>query len=344
MGFRMKRQVLWFEAPYRVGIRQEELPGPSEAEVTVKTIISAISAGTELLFYRGEIPSDLAVDATITALQGTFSFPMKYGYAAVGEVISLGPGVDPLWKGRKVFAFQPHQNYFSAKVTELHPVPSNLGILDAVFLPNMETAVTLLLDGKPSIGEQVAVFGQGVVGLLVTAILARMPLGCLLTLDRFPARRQASEHMGADKSFDPAGCPNLEILSLLQGPREYQGADLTYEISGNPAALDQAIAITGFGGRIVIGSWYGTKDATLHLGGPFHRSRIRIMSSQVSSIDPSLEERWTKKRLLGLAWRFLAEVKPSGLITHSFPFSEAEKAYSLLAKNPGDCLQVVLVY
>lgn len=344
MGYEMKRQALWFEAPYRVGTREEELSGPGQDEVTVKTMVSAISAGTELLLYRGQAPSGLAVDATIGALKGTFSFPMKYGYAAVGEVVSRGSGVDPQWQGRKVFAFQPHQNYFSAKVTDLHPVPSNLEITDAVFLPNMETALTLLLDGNPLVGEQVAVFGQGVVGLLVTAILSRMPLARLLTLDPFPVRRQASEQIGADQSIDPTVGPAREIISLLQGPGEYEGADLTYELSGNPEALNQAIAITGFAGRIVIGSWYGTKEATLHLGGPFHRSRIRIISSQVSSIDPSLEKRWTKKRLLGLAWRLLAEIKPSGLITHSFSFSEAEKAYSLLDENPGDCLQVVLAY
>jgi threonine dehydrogenase-like Zn-dependent dehydrogenase len=171
-----------------------------------------------------------------------------------------------------------------------------------------------------------------------------MPLACLLTLDRFAARRQASEHMGAHKSIDPSGHTIREILSLLQGPGEYEGADLTYEVSGNPNALDQALAITGFGGRIVLGSWYGTKDATLHLGGLFHRSRIRIMSSQVSSIDARLRNSWTKKRLLDLAWRFIAEVRPSDLITRTFPFSQAEKAYSLLDKDPGDCLQVVLAY
>lgn len=340
----MKRQALWFEAPYRMGIREEELSGPSETEVTVRTIVSAISAGTEILIYRGEAPVDMAVDATIGSLQGIFSFPMKYGYAAVGEVISLGPGVDPLWQGRKVFSFQPHQSHFLAKVTELLPLPSDVEILDAVFLPNMETAANLLLDGKPSVGEQVAVFGQGIVGLLVTAILARIPLACLLTLDRYAARRRVSEHLGAHKSIDPAGCTKEEILSLLQGPREYRGADLTYEVSGNPGALDQAIAVTGFGGRIVVGSWYGTKDAILRLGGPFHRSRIRILSSQVSSIDTGLGERWTKKRLQGVTWRFLADVKPSQLITHTFPFSEVKQAYSLLNQNPGDCLQVVLAY
>ena len=68
------------------------------------------------------------------------------------------------------------------------------------------------------------------------------------------------------------------------------------------------------------------------------------MSSQVSSIDASLGEKWTKNRILGVAWRFLAEIKPSQLINRTFPFSEVEKSYALLNKNPGDCLQVVLAY
>ena len=76
----------------------------------------------------------------------------------------------------------------------------------------------------------------------------------------------------------------IELLhELLPG-----GADLTYELSGAPAALDQAIRITGFSGRVVIGSWYGTKRASLDLGGRFHRSRIRLISSQVSSLSPEL--------------------------------------------------------
>ena len=165
----MKRRSLFFDGPGRVALREDPIPDPSEAEVLVRTVVSAISAGSELLVYRDQFPPHVAVDATIESLTGSFSFPMKYGYACVGEVISLGPGVDPLWQGRKVFSFQPHQSCFITKVSDLFPLPAGMGVLDAVFLPFMETAVTLLLDGKPAVGEQVAVFGQGVVGLLVTA-------------------------------------------------------------------------------------------------------------------------------------------------------------------------------
>ena len=340
----MKRQSLFFDGPGRMAIREEPIPEPSETEVLVRTIVSAVSAGSELLVYRDQVPPNMAVDATIESLRGTFAFPMKYGYACVGEVISLGRSVDPLWQGRKVFSFQPHQNCFITKVSDLFPLPPGVDVLDAVFLPFMETAITLLLDGQPSMGEQVAVFGQGVVGLLVTALLGRIPLSRLLTLDLHTIRRRTSEQLGAHRSVDPNETPIEEILAFLQGAGDYQGADLTFELSGSPAALDQAIAVTGYSGRVVIGSWYGSKEVTIHPGGSFHRSRIKIISSQVSSIEPGLRGRWTKDRTLGLAWRFLEEIKPSRLITHTFPFSEAEKAYHLLDKNPGECLQVVLTY
>ncbi len=83
------------------------------------------------------------------------------------------------------------------------PIPSEISPAAATMLPNMETAVNFVLDGAPLIGEQVVVFGQGIVGLLLTALLAKMPLAGLLTLDLFPRRRLMSENLGAQASLDP---------------------------------------------------------------------------------------------------------------------------------------------
>jgi threonine dehydrogenase-like Zn-dependent dehydrogenase len=209
----------------------------------------------------------------------------------------------------------------------------------------METAVTLLLDGQPLMGEQVAVFGQGIVGLLLTGLLARWPLASLVTVDLHSRRRLASETLGAHASLDPSAPGAQEkLLSLLQGPRPYPGADLTYEISGNPTALDQAIAATGFSGRVVIGSWYGQKRADLQLGGRFHRSRMRLISSQVSSIAPELTGRWNKTRRYHLTWQMLQEINPARFITHRFPLTQAPLAYELIDRNPAEVIQVVLTY
>jgi 2-desacetyl-2-hydroxyethyl bacteriochlorophyllide A dehydrogenase len=322
---------LYFTAPHRLEVRDETVRPPLAGEVWVETMASAISPGTEMLVYRGQAPTELAVDETISALPGSFSFPLKYGYAAVGRVTQLGPDVDSSWHGRLAFAFNPHESRFVAAVAGLLPLPADVDVDTALFLPNMETAVNFLHDGAPLIGERVAVFGQGIVGLLTTSLLARMPLAGLTTFDRYPLRREASRSLGARASLDPSEPTDLQ-------------ADLAYELSGSPATLDQAIAAAGFDGRVVIGSWYGQKRADVNLGGRFHRSRIRLISSQVSTLAPELSGRWTKARRLEVAWQLLREVKPARLITHRFPLAEAAKAYELIDQHPEACIQVVLTY
>lgn len=345
LGESVKRLSLYFTAPYQVSVEEELLPPPAAGEVLVQTLVSAISPGTESLIYRGQIPGDIPVDETIPALAGDFGFPLKYGYAAVGRVIALGAAVSPEWQERLIFAFHPHETHFLTSPAELTPVPLSMSPEEAAFLPNMETAVNFLMDGQPLIGEQVAVFGQGVVGLLTTALLAQFPLARLVTLDQYPIRREKSLAMGAHASLDP-GVPDAlaQLRSLLQEGRSYPGADLTYELSGNPAALDQAIAATGFNGRVVIGSWYGQKRVGLDLGGRFHRSRINLVSSQVSSIAPEWRGRWTKSRRLQVAWEMLRQVRPAHLITHRFPIGEASQAYALIDRHPEEAIQVMVTY
>lgn len=341
----MKRHALYFTAPYTAEIREESLPPPAADEVLVQTIISAISPGSEMLFYRGQVPAGLAVDATIDALGGAFAYPLKYGYAAVGRVATCGTAVSPDWQDRLVFAFQPHQSHFLARPTDVIPLPEGMEPETAVFLPNMETAVSFLMDGHPHIGEQVAVFGQGIVGLLTTGLLAQFPLAALVTVEPASLRREWSARLGAKQSLDPTA-PDFaaELLAALQGDRPYAGADLVYELSGSPAALDQAIAATGFHGRVVVGSWYGDKPVALNLGGHFHRGHVQVISSQVSHIAPQWNGRWSKTRRLQTAWNHLARSRPADLITHRIPIAQAPAAYALIDEQPEQTIQVVLTY
>ena len=317
-------------------MREEPLPPPGPGEVLVETLLSAISSGTEMLVYRGQVPAGMPLDASIPGLTDTFAFPVKYGYAAVGRVAELGAEVSREWHEKLVFCLHPHETHFLVQPDQLVPVPPGVSAEEACFLPQAETAVTFLMDGRPIIGEDVAVFGQGVVGLLTTALLARLPLSTLVTLDRHQLRRERSLELGAHRCLDPTAGGELDAM---------QGSfDLTYELSGSPAALDQAIAVTGFHGRVVIGSWYGDRRVDLDLGGTFHRSRMQLVSSQVSTIDPGSAGRWTSERRRDVAWRTLAEIGPSRLVTHRFPFSEAAAAYEVVDRHPDETVQVLLEY
>ena len=336
----LNRQSVYFTGPGAVEVRTEILGEPGPGQALVKTILTGISSGTESLIYQNQFPEDLPLDTNISALSDKFQYPLKYGYAAVGEVIALGPGISTEWLGRQVFAFNPHESHFIAETVDLFPIPEDLPAEEAVFLPNMETAVNLVMDGGPLLGENVTIFGQGVVGLLTTALLAQFPLGQLITIDRFPDRRRISLELGAQASINPDD-PDLykSIQAMVPG-----GADLCFEVSGASSALDQAIAITGYTGRVVIGSWYGLKRANLNLGGWFHRSRIELISSQVSTLAPELSGRWNKARRFQVAWKMLQHIRPAQWISHRFSVNQAPQAYQLLSKNPEDCLQVIFTY
>ncbi len=341
-----KRRSLIFAEPGRIEVREESVSAPSPHQLLVETVVSAVSAGTEMLVYRGQVPTDMAVDETIEALgEAAFGYPLKYGYAVVGRVIEVGGALDSQWLGRVVFAFNPHESHFVADVGAVLPLPDDMLAETAVFLPNMETAISFVMDGRPMIGEQVAVVGQGVVGLLTTAVLAGMPLAALVTLDALSLRREWSATLGADAGLD-ATDPEASALAraVLQGDRPYPGADLVYELSGNPAALDAAIGLAGYNGRIVVGSWYGQKPVSVDLGSRFHRSHMQIISSQVSHIAPQWLGRWTKERRLGVAWEMLRRIGPDRLITHRFPIEQAAEAYQTLDKNSAETIQVVLTY
>lgn len=341
----MKRIAVIFQQPYRVQAVEETVAPLGDHEVRVRTRLSAISAGTELRVYRGQVPTGWPLDSNLEALSGDFRYPLRYGYAVVGTVEKVGAAVDPSWLETSVFAFHPHCSVFTARPEGLIPLPNDLDPDDAVFLPNAETAVNLMLDGRPVIGERVLVFGQGVVGLLSTALLSRYPLEALVSLDRYRARRRASREAGAHHSFDPDDRHlHSELNAVLDRDGSGTGADLIFELSGSPRALDQAISCCGFHGRVIVGSWYGTHRAALDLGRDFHRKRIRLISSQVSTIAPENSGRWSKKRQMAQALAWVRGLAPSRWITQRFDVREVQAAYRMLDECPDPSIQIVLTY
>ncbi|MEP7135301.1 MAG: zinc-binding alcohol dehydrogenase [Chloroflexota bacterium] len=341
----MKRKTVTFTAPRQVELREESLPVLGADDVLVETIRSSISAGTEMLVYRGQFPH---LADSHDNLSSDLNYPLAYGYANVGRVKETGIRVDKGLLDKLVFGFAPHTSAFICKPSDLIFAPASLSAEACSFLPNMETAVNLIQDGAPILGERVLVVGQGVVGLLVASLLKEFPLESLVTSDRYALRRRTSREIGVNDSFDPerinSHSESALTTSSVHHPAYAQSFDLTFELSGSPQALNHAISCTRFSGRVVIGSWYGEKKAPLDLGGAFHRSRIKLISSQVSSIAPELSGRWDKARRFEVAWEALKRIQPQKWITHRFPIEEADKAYKLLDENPQDAIQVVFKY
>jgi len=224
--------AVWFPRARAVEIRQEDVRDPAPGEIRVRAIVSALSHGTERLVYRGEVDPSLALD--LPTLAGGYGFPVKFGYASVGRVVALGREVVGMGEGDLVFALHPHQEEYVVDASFAHRLPDGLAPDAGVFLANLDTAVNVTLDAKAKPGDNVIIFGQGVVGLLVTQLLRRAGVR-VIAVEPAPRRAAMSAHCGARAVLDPS---DLSLLSTLTAGR---GADLAIEASGNASALQQAI-------------------------------------------------------------------------------------------------------
>jgi 2-desacetyl-2-hydroxyethyl bacteriochlorophyllide A dehydrogenase len=321
---------VWFPEACAVELRCEAVPGVGPDDVRIEAIASAISHGTEMLVFRGQVPDGLELD--LPTLRGSFSFPIKYGYASVGRVVETGSNVGGVGTGELVFVHHPHQSTYVVPAQLPVRLPDDLDPTLGVFLANVETALNVVLDAGPRLGERVAVFGQGVVGLLVTQLLRRSGVSEIIVVEPVPRRRELALQVGADVALADA--------HALRGA----DVDLAIEASGNAQALNQSLDVVAFGGTVVVCSWYGTKPVQLTLGGAFHRRRLHIVSSQVSTIDAALQPRWTHERRLSHARELLPHLELSSLISHRIPIEQAAAAYALVDQHPDQVVQVVFSY
>ena len=336
----MNARSLWFSRPKEIEFREEEVEPPRGDEILVQALYSGISHGTEMLVYRGEVPRDLELDAFLTTIKGSFRFPVKYGYSSVGKVVELGSIASRLCRGDVVFVHHPHQTSYVVPENMAVKLPQDSSPMLGVFVANLETALNCILDSDVRLGESVAIFGQGVIGLLVTQLAKKCGADKVFTVDRIERRREVSRKLGADFSFGLDNDPAQAIKELTDGT----GVDVVIEASGSPEALDYAIKSAAFEGLVVVVSWYGTKPATLHLGEQFHRERIKIKSSQVSHVNAALAPRWSVKRRTDMVIKLLPQLNLDELISDVVPFEEAQAAYEKIDKAPEETLQVVLSY
>lgn len=335
----MRASALYHVSERRVECREVALAAPGAGEVLIESRYSAISPGTEAMIFSGAFPKDAALDAAIGSLKGRFAYPFSYGYALVGKVSAVGPGVPEESIGRTCFAFHPHQDRAVVPLADCHRVPDGVPPEAALFLPQAEAALNLVMDGAPLIGERVLVFGQGVVGLLTAALLAEFPLERLVAAEPLAWRRELARSWGIEDTVDPTdtGSWQAALASL-------NGADLVFELSGSMPALNQAIEAAGFDSRIVVGSWYGAGTQPLDLGGRFHRNRLRLISSQVSTLNPALTGRWDKPRRIELAWRIVEQLQPQRLIAQSFPLASCQEAFEAVSARREGVMQVIFRY
>jgi 2-desacetyl-2-hydroxyethyl bacteriochlorophyllide A dehydrogenase len=332
--------------PRQVEVRDVAVPEPAADEVLVRALATGISAGTELNVYRGAAPQWRGRRDPETRLfdplaEPDWRYPFAYGYACVGRVERAGAAVTDRRPGDLVFAAAPHRLLSVVKVARTVRLPDLERPDLAAMLTSVNTAYNGVLDARPPLGAAVVVFGLGIVGQLVTRLLARTGPRHLVAVDGIARRRELARRGGATAALDPERDRVAEAVRELTGGR---GADVAVDASGAPAALGEAIRTVGLEGQVVALSWYGGSFAGLDLMSEFHHNRVRIRSSQVGAVDPALGPLWSVERRMGLTLEALTALDLEALVSHRVPMAEAPAMFRLLDTEPAQVMQVILTY
>ncbi len=338
-----------FTGPRTAQVVEEATRPLGDAEVRIRTLYSGISAGTELTAYRGSNPyltkrwdeaGRLFVDDATS-----IDYPVDgWGYEEVGEVTEVGPAVTAVHVGDRIWGTWGHRSetvqgeaQAAARILPLGTDP-RIGIFSQIGA----IALNVILDADIHVGETVAVFGLGVPGQLV-AQLARLNGARVIAVDGIASRRDLAKSLGAHHVLDAReGSVGERIRELTDG----RGADVCLEVTGNYAALHEAIRSVAYSSRVVAAGFMQGEGSGLRLGEEFHHNRVAVIASQISGVAPALQHRWDRYRLASTAIRLAVEgrLDVTSLISHSLPVSRAGDAFQMLDERPQDALQVVLSF
>jgi NADPH:quinone reductase-like Zn-dependent oxidoreductase len=296
-------QALWYTARGKAEIRQEALQPPRPHEVRVRALFGALSRGTEALVLGGQVPRSEFERMRAPFMAGDFPFPVKYGYATVGE-IDGGPAE---LAGCKVFALYPHQTHFNIPQDAVVPLPAAVAPQRAVLAANMETALNAVWDAAPGPADKITVVGAGAVGTMVAFLCGHFPGADVTLVDTNTARAQLAQRLG---------------ISFATPDSAKGNCDVVFHASGTAGGLNVAIALAGEEATVVELSWYGEQPVTASLGGSFHSRRLRLISSQVGKIAPSHRPRWTHGQRLHAALNLLADARLDALLAPAVRFRD----------------------
>lgn len=335
-------------APREIEFREYEEPRLKPGEVRIRSIVSGIKHGTEMALYQGTTPFfanrfDAEYRLFLPGESGVM-YPCNLGSWLVGEVIEVGEGVTRFKVGDRVHGGMAHRPTNVRPESEIYPLAKEMNPETALFTDPAIFALQAVHDAQIKVGDWVAIFGMGVLGLLAVQIARMDGAEKVFAVDTITRRLDIARYFGADEVFNAKECDvGLEIKKLT----EKKGVDVAIEISGVYAALQQAIRSVHVAGLVVAASYYQGRGEALELGAEWHHNRPTLRSSMAVWDCPHRNyPMWDLKRIERTAIRLLESGKlvTEPLISHRFPYEEAISAYRLIDERPQETVKVLLLY
>jgi threonine dehydrogenase-like Zn-dependent dehydrogenase len=335
-------------------------------QIRIRTTFASPKHGTELVGYRNEPSANRPYDATLGAVlprpageATVHGFPRNLGNMATGIVEEVGSAVSRFAPGDRVFGHFPIRETQTVAETDADPMPDGLKDEAAVCLDPAVMAFAIR-DGGIKLGDTVAVFGLGAIGLMTVQLARLAGAARVVALDPIEPRRAVATALGADLVLDPTagdGDAGLAIRRLgapatlqTDAPRKrlvggYHekstqfndlGVDVAIETSGNTYALNQAIRATRFGGTVVLVSFYGREALGVYLGDEFHVNRLQMISVRAESLPMRDAPGWNLARMVdvSLDWLATGRLRTEGIVTPIVSFEDSAEAYREIDEHP----------
>lgn len=335
-------------APGVIEFQEYAEPQLQADEVRVKSLVSGIKTGTEMSLYQGETPFlNQQFDPDFRLFRSTGQrglYPCNLGSWLTGMIMEVGSKVKKLKPGDLVHGGLPHRPTNVCQEDALYLLKEDMSPETALFLDPAIFALQAVHDAQIKVGDHVAVFGMGALGLLTVQIARLNGAERVFAVDIFAHRLDLARRLGADECFDASQCDaGLEIKQRTNG----KGVDVGIEISGSYAALQSAIRAVHPGGLLVTASYYRGNGNQLNLGAEWHHNRLTLISSMpVWEMPHRCYPMWDLKRIERTALRLLEtnRLVTSLMIEKRFAYARAAEAYQFICANPGAAVKVILQY
>lgn len=356
MAEKMKAAI--FVEPGRIILGEKPIPnvGPLDALIRVTT---TTICGTDIHILKGEYP--VAPGLTVghepvgiieklgSAVQGYSEgqrviagaiTPSGSSYASLSGVHSQCGGAHGHgWKsaggwrfGNSIDGAQAEYLLVPDAMANLAPVPDGLTDEQVLMCPDiMSTGLSGAEAGKVQIGDTVAIFAQGPIGLCATVGARLMGATCIIAVDALPERLEIARRMGADHLIDVSKVDPVDEINRITGGR---GVDVSIEALGHQTTFEAALRVLRPGGTL---SSLGVYSEDLRI--PLDAFAAGLGDHRiVTTLCPGGKERM--RRLMDVIGSGRADM--SALVTHRLGLDDIETAYELFASQRDGVLKVAI--
>lgn len=310
----------------------------SPTEVVIENEATIISAGTELALLNGE---DVNIGGT---------FPARPGYGSIARVLAVGEGIKDVKAGDRVFCAGKHasvQRFIHENIHQwehLFPVPEDMDPVEATLGCMAQIAITGPNVTSIKMGDTVAVFGLGVVGVLA-AIMYKLKGARVIGVDPVKERCEVAKQLGLEIVVDCAPAQQIgEVKKLTNG----KGAEVTVDAVGHTAVIMNCIKSTADMGEIILlGSPRAAMEGNIteafwdvHLNGKTIKGAHMYHFPLLDDRGTTYSVQWNFNTVFNLIKDKKLDVRK--LISHVIRPEDAPQAYDGLANKKNEYTCVVI--